>query len=131
MELTLIRTYYPTGTNGMLFYQSNLICYTIELPWLNNKQKQSCIPEGKYPLFIRYSQKFNVHFLLEGVSNRELILIHPANDAMKELKGCIAPVMFLTAPGKGNQSRMALEKLKALILSQIERTPVFIIIKST
>ena len=27
--------------------------------------------------------------------------IHPANDALQELKGCIAPVSFLTGVGKG------------------------------
>ena len=131
MELTLIRTYYTNGTNGILFYKSAFICYTIELPWLNNKPMHSCIPEGKYPLFIRYSPRFKIHFMLEGVSKRDLILIHPANDALKELKGCIAPVLSFSGPGKGNQSRMALEKLKALILGQVERLPVFIIIKST
>ena len=130
MELILVRTYYPNGTNGMLFLGSKLICFTIELPWLNNKPLHSCIPEGRYPLFIRYSQRFKTHFLLERVSNRDLILIHPANDALKELKGCIAPVTSLSAPGKGNQSMMALEKLKALILSQVERLPVFLTIKS-
>ena len=130
MELQLTRSYYPTGTNGMLFNKSNFICFTIELPWLNNEPKRSCIPEGRYQLFIRYSLRHHTHFLIEDVPGRSLVLIHPANDALKELKGCIAPVMSLASPGKGYQSVMALQKIKDLILSQIERIPVFITIKS-
>ncbi|MEO6671407.1 MAG: DUF5675 family protein [Ferruginibacter sp.] len=130
MELQLTRSYYSTGTNGMLFYHSNFICFTIELPWVDNAPQHSCIPEGRYQLFMRYSLRHRTHFLLDGVSNRTLILIHPANDAMKELRGCIAPVMSLAGPGKGSHSRQALQKLKELILGQIESIPVFITIKS-
>ena len=130
MELHLTRTYYPTGTNGMLFYNSTFICFTIELPWLNNEPKHSCIPEGRYPLFTRYSHKYKMHFMLEEVSNRSMILIHPANNALKELQGCIAPVMSFIGPGKGNHSRMALDKIKQLILSKVEQLPIFITIKS-
>ena len=130
MELQLTRSYYPTGTNGMLFHKSNFICFTIELPWLNNEPKRSCIPEGRYQLLIRYSLRHHTHFLIDDVPGRSLVLIHPANDALKELKGCIAPVMSLASPGKGYQSVMALQKIKDLILSQIERIPVFITIKS-
>lgn len=130
MDLQLTRSYYPSGTNGMLFYNSNFICFTIELPWLNNEPMHSCIPEGRYRLLIRYSPRFHTHFLLEDVSKRSSILIHPANDALKELKGCIAPVMSLAGPGRGYQSRLALQKIKDLILSQVEHLPVFITIKS-
>jgi hypothetical protein len=37
--------------------------------------------------------------------------MHPANHALRELKGCIAPVSLLTGPGMGLQSRLALDKL--------------------
>jgi hypothetical protein len=130
MELELTRTYYSDGTNGMLYYKSIFQFFTIELPWLANEPQHSCIPEGRYPLLIRHSQKHHVHFLIDGVRNRTLILIHPANDALKELKGCVAPVMSLAGPGKGNQSRLAMAKLKQLILGNIESSPVFITFKS-
>jgi histidinol phosphatase-like enzyme len=42
-------------------------------------------------------------------------LIHPANDAKKELLGCIASVTIQTGIGKGSGSRIALEQLKALV----------------
>jgi hypothetical protein len=36
-----------------------------------------------------------------NVPGREYILIHPADEALRELKGCIAPVRLLTGAGKG------------------------------
>jgi hypothetical protein len=103
MELELIRTYFPHGTNGELYHEGKRICFTIELPWLFNKHQVSCIPEGRYELVNRYSEHLGWHFHLKDVVNRSLILIHCANDAVKELKGCIAPVSILTSEGKGLQ----------------------------
>ncbi len=74
----------------------------------------SCVPEGRYVLVKRYSDHFQWHFELLDVPDRDLILIHPANDAMLELKGCIAPVTSLVGVGKGVQSRMAFQRLKEL-----------------
>ena len=131
MELELIRTYFPHGTNGELSYEGKRICFTIELPWLNNKHQVSCIPEGKYELLKRYSEHFGWHFLLKDVAQRSLILIHSANDAGKELKGCIAPVSILTAEGKGIRSRIAFDKLQSIILPELEKeNKVFLLIKS-
>lgn len=130
MELELIRTYYPNGTNGMLMYEQRLLCYTIELPWLDNARKLSCIPEGKYKLTMRYSIKHGTHLLVNNVPGRALILIHPANNASAELQGCIAPVTKLAGKGKGYQSRMALEQLNELVFRHIDEEPIFLTIKS-
>ncbi|HMK03284.1 MAG TPA: DUF5675 family protein [Ferruginibacter sp.] len=130
MEIELTRTYFKKGTNGMLYYQSSFQCYTIELPWLNNQPQHSCIPEGRYRVIMRYSKKHKTHMQLPQVQDRALILIHPANDALKELKGCIAPVSILIGEGKGSYSRRAFEKVKQLILSLVDEGPIFITIKS-
>ncbi len=62
---------------------------------------------------------------------RKYILIHPANDAMQELKGCIAPVSFITGAGKGIRSRLALDTLTSLVYGALDRhDQVFINIKS-
>jgi hypothetical protein len=62
----------------------------------------------------------------------DLILIHPANDAKKELLGCIAPVTFRTGIANGSLSRKALEKLKTLVFPVLERhEEVKLIIKTT
>ena len=130
MELELCRSYFKEGTNGMLYHNQQLQCYTIELPWLNNEPQHSCIPEGTYRLKMRYSTKHKTHMMLAGVKDRALILIHPANNALKELRGCIAPVTTITGEGKGNLSRKAFNKVKNLVLSFVDKKPVFITIKS-
>jgi hypothetical protein len=58
---------------------------------------------------------------LRNVPGRDLILIHPANDAATELLGCIAPVTHHTGIGRGSSSRKALEKLKALVYVALDR----------
>jgi|SRR5450432_724570 hypothetical protein len=131
MKLELIRTYYPEGTNGKILYEDRLITYTIELPWKNNLAGVSCIPEGKYELAKRWSPKFGRHLQILNVSGRELILIHPANEALRELKGCIAPVCLITGAGKGIRSRTALKTLMGLVGDTLDRhETVFITIKS-
>ena len=112
MKLEIIRTYYPNGTNGELNLNGQCICRTIELPWKNNAPNQSCVPEGAYALMKRYSDHFGWHLQVMDVPGRGLILIHPANDALQELKGCIAPVSVLTGEGRGESSRVAFEKVK-------------------
>ena len=120
MELQLFRTYFPEGTNGKLECDGKLICNTIELPWKMNETKVSCIPEGKYFIRKRYSQKFNWHLEIVGVEDRSLILFHPANNALLELIGCIAPVTKLSGPGLGLMSRKAFAKLKDFVYKALD-----------
>jgi hypothetical protein len=131
MDLDLIRVYDPEGTNGEILFKGKRICHTVELPWLGNQRKISCIPEGRYELRKRFTPKRKHHLVVMNVPGRDGILIHPANDARKELLGCIAPVTELIAPGKGSQSRFASEKLKVLVLTALDcNEKVFINIKS-
>ena len=131
MILFLTRTYFPEGTNGKLECEGKMLCSTIELPWKNNETKVSCVPEGKYLLRKRYSIKFNWHIEVTNVEIRSLILIHPANNALKELNGCIAPVTKLSGPGLGLQSRQALSKLKDLVYRALDRKEeVYLIVQS-
>uniref|UniRef100_UPI0040498AFA DUF5675 family protein n=1 Tax=Gelidibacter sp. TaxID=2018083 RepID=UPI0040498AFA len=121
MNLILKRSYYEKGTNGALFINGNFICFMIELPWQENQKKISCIPEGIYEVVARQSPKFQNHLHVLDVKGRSLILIHPANDALKELQGCLAPVMQLTGIGQGSSSRIALNKLLALFYQAYDR----------
>lgn len=115
--LHLQRTYGAQGTNGTLTYDGELVCHTIELPWRNNLRRLSCIPVGTYKLEKRTYTRHGEQIGIPAVLGREAILIHAANDAQRQLLGCIAPVTKLTAEGCGTESRKALEKLKALVYS--------------
>jgi hypothetical protein len=120
MILFLTRTYFPEGTNGKLECEGKLISHTIELPWKRNERGISCIPEGRYCIRKRYSAKYKWHLELVDVPNRKYILIHPANNAQKELRGCIAPVTKLSGPGLGLMSRKAFTKLKDLVYKALD-----------
>jgi|SRR5690606_5805765 len=122
MLLVLHRTYFPEGTQGLLQNNGSTICYTIELPWLKNQRRISCIPEGTYVLKKRFSNKFGWHLHLIDVPGREFVLIHPGNDAKKELLGCIAPVSYHIGIGKGNYSRKALKKLNDLVFPLLDKS---------
>lgn len=111
----LQRTYGVHGTNGIISYQGRKICHTIELPWLNNTPRASCIPIGRYKLKKCNSPRHGEQIGIPAVLGREAILIHAANDAQRQLLGCIAPVTKLTGWGKGDDSQDALAELKALV----------------
>ena len=131
MVLTLSRTYFPDGTNGKLECKGKLICLTIELPWKNNETKVSCIPEGKYFIKKKYSKKFQWHLEVLDVKNRSFILFHPANNALQELNGCIAPITKFSGPGLGLMSRKAFIKLKKMVYPILDKNEnVLLIIKS-
>ena len=131
MVLFLTRTYFPEGTNGKLESDGKFICYTIELPWKENETKVSCIPEGEYVIRKRYSRKYKWHLEVMDVPSRKGILLHPANNAQSELKGCIAPVSKLSGAGLGLMSRKAFVRLKKLVDKALDnREKVTLIIQS-
>jgi len=128
MVLILKRNYFPDGTNGKLECEGKTICNTIELPWKNNERKVSCVPEGKYFLEKRYSAKFKWHIEVKNVANRSGILFHPANNAMQELNGCIAPVTKLSGAGLGLMSRKAFAALKNVVFIALEKNEKVVLI---
>lgn len=111
MEIVLHRKYFNKATHGLLTIDHRKIGLTIELPWVANQRSISCIPEGEYPLRRRYSPRFKEHFEVVAVPNRSHILIHPANNAQRDLRGCIAPVSELVGEGWGSRSKIAMSKL--------------------
>ncbi|SEG52745.1 DUF5675 family protein [Flavobacterium urumqiense] len=124
MVLVLSRTYFPEGTNGKLACNGQFICCTIELPWRENRKRVSCIPEGYYLLRKRYSQKFQWHIEVVAVKKRSSILFHPANNALMELNGCIAPVTQLSGAGLGLQSRQAFAKVKNVVYEALKQSAI-------
>jgi Family of unknown function (DUF5675) len=108
MTIELQRWYRDGWTEGMILIKGVVVCRSIELGWANNERNVSCVPEGVYPMSIIQHPKHGECLRLDGVKGRSGILIHVANDARKELRGCIAPVFSLTGNGKGQHSRLAL-----------------------
>ncbi len=131
MELHLRRSYHESGTNGIISHRHDPVCASIELPWRNNKRHISCIPEGRYRLIKRQHTRWCEQLAVAGVPQREGILFHPGNNALQELQGCIAPVTKAIAPGVGNHSRIALERLKALVYPVLDAgEPVWLVVCS-
>lgn len=62
----------------------------VELPWKDNSQKVSCIPEGIYDVQKRLSEKFGEVIRVLNVTGREGILIHAGNK-VSDVQGCILP----------------------------------------
>jgi hypothetical protein len=82
IKFHLDRHYDKHQTKGNLLINkegASYQCKTLELPWKENKSQISCIPEGTYPVKIRYSKKYGTHLHITDVPNRDLILIHWAN----------------------------------------------------
>ena len=62
--------------------------HSLELPYLNNKNRISAIPTGKYKCVKRVSKKYGHHWHVLDVENRSLILVHSGNYFNHTL-GCI------------------------------------------
>lgn len=99
------------GTYGILTSPSGFQCYTLELPWKDNKQDVSCIPPGVYVCSWKDSPKNGKCYHVLDVPGRMDVQIHAANwagDTEKghhsELLGCIAPgraIMDIVPPKTG------------------------------
>jgi hypothetical protein len=66
------------------------------------------VPEGVYPVAIIQHPKFGECLQINGVKGRSGILVHVANDAQKELRGCIAPVFLREGMGRVSIQMLAL-----------------------
>ncbi|MCP3942757.1 MAG: hypothetical protein GY710_14905 [Desulfobacteraceae bacterium] len=75
------------GTEGILSVPAlGFSCFTLELPWRDNRPNISCIPFDTYPLGWRVSKKWQA-FHVQKVPNRSYILIHAGNFAGAVKKG--------------------------------------------
>ncbi len=82
--------YSPFGVFGKLIIPE-FECFTVERPWLDNKKRESCIPEGKYTLKLgTFNRGGYEAYEVMGVPDRSLIKIHVGN-TIDDVIGCIAP----------------------------------------
>jgi len=88
--MILLRTMQARGcTIGFLEYE-DFSCFTLELPWLMNKESQSCIPQGMYTYRKHDSAKNGPCLMLDKVPGRSWIQIHSGNYT-HQIEGCILP----------------------------------------
>lgn len=102
ITITHERVYLPEQTLGS-WYESDKalnrepLCKVLELPWLDNANNISCIPEGKYlvtnePPILKgdkwgRKERPYQHFRIHDVPGRRGILVHRIT-YVKDLKGC-------------------------------------------
>jgi len=96
MRLLIERfAYTKHGTLGQFDFEADdgaglVAGYTIELPWRDNRNGESCIPVGGYRAIRHDSPTFGPTMWLQDVPGRSEILIHVANSPT-DLDGCIGP----------------------------------------
>lgn len=97
MNLKLVTFSNNLCTTGNLYqtyddcvHTDELICHTMELPWLDNKTFVSCIPAGDYVIEMVVSPTHGNVYAVKDVVGRTHILFHIANKP-SQLEGCIAP----------------------------------------
>ena len=85
--ITIKRGYQNDCTLGRLTL-GKFQCFTLELPWLDNKRRVSCVPVGEYEAFKRMSPKNGSVIELMNVAGRTNIQIHRGNYT-RQIEGCI------------------------------------------
>lgn len=80
--------YGENETIGVLQLAGKVLCWTLELPWKDNKIDISCIPTGKYKCLLATYKDKGERWLVQGVSERDAIFVHEGN-VHSEIKGCI------------------------------------------
>ena len=75
-------------TLGTLQYK-DFKCFTLELPWLQNRRDKSCIPKAEFYKCVKHkSPKHGNVIKILNVYERDDILIHAGN-YNSDTKGCI------------------------------------------
>lgn len=75
-------------TLGTLNYKG-FKCFTLELPWLDNKRNESCIPPAKaYKCVKHNSPRHGYVIKITNVLDRTHILIHAGN-FVRQIEGCV------------------------------------------
>lgn len=108
MELVRFASF-KDRTIGRLTYNGEHF-FTVERPWLDNRQNISCIPTGFYQLIRVDSPKFGPNtWEVANVVNRSSILLHVANTS-SDVIGCIGIGMGLFPQLQGvSNSKQAIE----------------------
>lgn len=124
MKATLLRIFDDGKQTLGEFQVGEFTCFSLELPWRENKKQVSCIPIGTYPVRKFNSPKFGMCYAVDNVPDRSQVRIHAGTNFGHTL-GCILPAMEqrdLNADGHLDNvsSRIALGKLLELNITELE-----------
>lgn len=97
------------GTKGVLLHHNEILCFTLEEPWRDNRRNVSCIPDGLYRCTKYHGTRHKNVFYVHDVPERSAILIHTGND-LSDTAGCIL-VGRQFSPHGISYSRQALDIL--------------------
>lgn len=122
-RIEISRIYQDDCTLGLLVY-NGFRCFTLELPWLNNKKDKSCIPHGLYKGRKIVSEHLGPCIEILNVLDRELIRIHSGNFT-SEILGCILAGEYHKDINRDGiidvaNSKATLEKLMQLLPDEFE-----------
>jgi len=123
VKVTLIRVLSSAiGTFGVLALEGKPICVTAEPPWKDNKPNISCIPEGKYNCAKHTGVKYKNVWALNGVKDREAILLHNGNFSLTDTEGCIlvGSSYIMGARSGVSDSVKTLDMLRKLLPNEFE-----------
>lgn len=124
MRATLTRTFKQDKQTLGQFDCEDVTVYSLELPDLNNKVRESCIPCGIYTVTKEKHKKFGWCYRVHNVTGRSGILIH-SGTTYKHTLGCILPAMdHRDIDGDGYldnvSSRKALDLLLGKNITELE-----------
>lgn len=123
MKLTINRVYQDDCTLGVLNYYG-FRCFTLELPWKDNKTNVSCIPAGTYKCKKIVSPSLGECIEVADVTGRTYIRIHKGNYT-SQIQGCVLvgdSIRDINGDGIPDvtNSTATLEKLMALVPDEFE-----------
>ena len=104
---------------GQIYVGGEEIGYTLEQPWNNNQEGESCIPPGEYVAYIRDKETsrwdYNPIQLID-VFNRSYIQVHIGNYPANT-QGCI-----LIGKGRGHNAVWNSEDAYDELMSKLDKT---------
>lgn len=103
----------------------------LELPWLMNAPRISCIPAGTYPLVLEMSARFKMPLWeIKDVPGRSECKVHAANFP-GELNGCVAPGLIHADLDKDGKMDLASSRAARMAfheaLKDVTRTTITIV----
>lgn len=128
--LVLNRTYHEDCTTGTIKFPDGTIFHTMELPWKENQNRISCIPEGKYHLGMRRSGvvsrttggQYQSGWEVQDVPNRTYIMFHVGNYP-SDFEGCVGVGMGQTTYQNGNRMITNSQKAFRLFMEKMSSNP--------